>query len=662
MNSPLPNDFAQTPDRIRIRLFHDSTAGGCFLALMSSFLTIFCVIGSFATISDTEPPVLLRLFLVLFLVPFWGMANLVAYGAGMAWFRRDEFRLTKSGVTYIKRGRRSRSVQRIPLAELIDFRGADSYVAGDGPMIGVEVVTTDKALYFEPNLPNLDDRHLIQRLNRRLEELRQRHAVPTPPDGSLADCRNCPLPSGVTWRESAGPKGVILERRQDWDRFARSAVVWLSVYWFVHVIPILAQTISKMAAGTFREEASRGWTAAALAGVGSAVVALFVYQLRNPFRVTRWRVTETGTERRGRCLGVTTTRRFRQDSLRQLVLVDAPPMRMSGKAHARSRACRDRTAYQISARDRSGSESWRIRGLTLGEALWIKGRIQARVSSVAIPEPEAKSLSSPYAPPTIDVPVPGRRREFALCIECLEPLGLILPDEAAEIVCPNCGIVQPADRLPEPDLETSLREVPPVVRSRVPGLLDPDPPQHVLPAGIDVERSDQDGMRFSVPLIDPGPVRRHGPWIVTGWGLIVASVLVWSAWVQGRGDDGIDPLFFFIPLFMAVAAVVMTSCIALLIWKGRRTVDLDREGLLLRWGWGILSWSRWAPLDAISGFRMDRLTVGSRSGRTIHRYQRPVGAAIVHGRSWEVAFGDRSSSIAVLRVLQAKLRELRGGS
>ncbi len=660
MNSPLPNHFEQTPERIRIRLFENSTAGGCFLALMASFLTIVCVIGSFATISDTEPPVLLRLFLVLFLVPFWGMANLVAYGAGMAWFRRDEFRLTKSGVTYIKRGRRSRSVQRIPLTELIDFRGADSYVAGDGPMIGVEVVTTGKALYFEPNLPNLDDRHLIQRLNRRLEELRQRRGVPAPPDGSLADCRNCPLPSGVTWRETADSDGVTLVRREDWPRFARSAVVGFSVYWFIHVIPIVAQTIQKMADGTFREEASRGWIATMVAGLGSAGVAWLVYQLRNPFRVARWRVTETEVECVARHLGATTVRRFRQDSLRQIVLVDAPLMRRAARSHAHRRECRDRTAYQISARDRAGGESWRIGRLTLGEALWIKGRIQAHVTSVAIPTPEASSSS--YAPPTIDVPVRGRRRELALCIECLEPLGLIPPDRGAGVICPSCGVVQSAHRRPEPDLETGLREVPPAVRSRVPGLLDPDPPQHVLPAGIEVERPNEDGLRFSVPLIDSGPVRRHGPWVVAGWGLIVASVLVWSAWVQGRGDDGIDPLFFFIPQFMAAAVVVITSSIAILIAKGRMTVDLDREGLLIRWGWGILSTSSWAPLDAISGFRMDRLTGGNEARQTFHGYQRPVGAAIVHGRSWGVAYGDRSSSIAVLRVLQAKLRELRGGS
>jgi len=644
----LADKFRQTPDEIRI-VFTRQEGTGCFASLVFAVSTIGLLVCSGIIAADRR-----HWMAFAIVVPFSAVWVGITAGLVIPSFFRDVFRFTPKGVIHSRRILRYRRIWRVPLKDLIGFRGPDSYAAMDGPQSGVEVVTTGRNLFFNPRLHGIDDRHLVQRLNARLDELRQRAAVPRPPDGSLQDCRECTRPWDSRWKEAAEPGGVVLEQRgRLWLRWL--ATLLAANLLFNGMAAVFALGLTLPSSELTHPDEARGWwslfaATVPVSAIGLALFAAFCALLAEPFRVTRWRVTETESECRTRSLGLHWTWRFPGTTVRHLEITEKPasPWNENDQPRSESDGVPSRTRFGLVARDNAGTEIWAIRRLTLGDALWIKGRIQARIRSVKIPAP-AQAPPPQHSPPDARISrAPGREIELALCIECLEPMGEPTPPQVAGLTCPNCGAVQPQITKPERDTEDWFS--PPT--TPVPGR------GALLLEGIEIARSDADGLRLSFLLVPPSFVRSHAPWMVTSWGIVLAAFMLWMTrndWREMREGP-----FTFIPILMAVVVVFQTLAIAIVIAKGRTSIDLCREGLVVRWGWGILSKSCWTPLDRIDGFRIERATVEHRQWTRYRRYQRLAGAVIVRGRPWIISpFRNRSFSTTVLRLMHDKLTELR---
>lgn len=641
--------FRQTSDEIQIT-FTRHQGAGCLAASVFVVSTAALLVCSGVIAADTS-----HWMAFAILVPF--SAAWVAVTAGMVIprFFRDVFRFTSQGVIHSRRFFRHRRTWRVPLEDLIGFRGPDSYAAMDGPRLGVEVVTTGRNLFFNPRLHGIDDRHLVQRLNARLEELRQRTAVPRPPDGSLADCRECTRPWDSRWSEATEPGGVVLEQQgRLWLRWLATLLAVSLLFNGMAGIFVLGLTHPDSAL-TRPPEARVWWSLLAatvpVSAIGLALLTIFCALLAEPFRVTQWRITETGSTRRIRSLGLQWTWRFADTAVRQLEITERRASRWNEDDQPRSESAGvpSRTRFGLVARDDTGKKIWTIHRLSLGDALWIKGRIQTYLEPIQIPTPV--STSRPLLSTKTTTSVPGQEVELALCVECLEPLSEQTSQQVVGLTCPNCGALQPQIAQPERDTEAWFS--PPITPAPGRGAL--------LLEGIETERSDPDGLRLSFLLVPPGPVRDHAPWMIASWGIVLAAFMLWMTrkdWAQTQEGP-----FQFISILMAVAVVLQTLAIALVIVRGRTTVDLCRNGLLVRWGWGILSKSCWTPLDQIDGLRVERATVEHRQWNRYRRYQRQAGAVIVRGRPWIISpFRNRSFSTTVLRLIHDKLAELRSAN
>lgn len=599
----------------------------------------------------------------VFLLPVLIFWCLFASIARDVLFGRREYRLAADGVVLSWKTLGASQTRSIPLEELIDFRGPEPSADDDVPRTGIEAVALGQNLWFDPQVDGVDDRLLVKRLNGRLAELRRRHSVPAPPPGNLADCRECRLPVDSSWRAVPQTEGIVLEAYGTWPPASRKRLLLLNVGGASALSLFL---VASAVALSLRapDAAPPTWqlllTVSPVAGIGLGLIAFLLTQAVAPLRVVRWRFTERGADYEDRLFGLRRARPFLHPLARRLTVIDNTPSEWSRvREGLQGNAAPPRNAFGLIATDLDGSHAWAIRGLTLGEAMWIKGRIQSALPSVQTEDDGPSTERDRDAA----APIPGRVIRRPLCVECLEPIGKRTPADTRGSICPECGTLQPttgplgATNQPEDDEEVPLSTI------------SPEPAE--VPEEIRVERSDADGLRLSFPAVPPGPLRRYGPYKIGLWSLVG---LAWFLWMSHRRwlaipDGGMLSISAVLGSVVAVLALGQAVTLAALIRWSRVTIDLNRERILVRWGWSIIAKQWEDALSEIEGFRIERLTIRENSANGTRTIQRPTGTVIVAGRSVPLTptsrlslfacYRNRTFIRAVIGLVRSKLKELR---
>jgi len=196
---------------------------------------------------------------------------------------------------------------------------------------------------------------------------------------------------------------------------------------------------------------------------------------------------------------------------------------------------------------------------------------------------------------------------------------------------------------------------------------DPDDPTSApseLPEEIDIDRCDADGLRFSYLAVPPGPIRSHAPYAVLLWCFVCTAGLLWMSQEHwGRiPEGGPRSVMGVSALLMGALCVLIGIGIGLEILLTRITVDLNRERILVRWGWWIVAKQWEGTLDEIDGFRIDRITTQGKTNGGQRRLPRPFGTMLVAGRAIPLTPSrNRRFISAVIGLVRSKLKELRSG-
>ncbi|AMV16483.1 hypothetical protein [Planctomyces sp. SH-PL14] len=333
---------------------------------------------------------LLAAVFLLAVLPFW---CLVASFARDVLFGRREYLLSADGVTLHWRTLGASQTRSIPLDELIDFRGHDGLVNSNIRTTGVEAVALGQNLWFTPRIDGVDNGLLVGRLNARLLELRRRHSVPAPPPENLADCRECRLPIDSSWRADPQAEGVALEGFGNWPPASRKRLLLVNVGGASALSTLLvASTISISLRATDAEPPT--WKllllVTPLIGLGLALIVFLLTQAAAPLRVVRWRFSRHGAEYESRLFGFRRAHAFLLPLARRLTVVDNKPSEWSKFCEALLGNVAPRNAFGLIGTDLDGSPAWRISGLTLGEAMWIKGQIQSSLPWIEREDEEAR--------------------------------------------------------------------------------------------------------------------------------------------------------------------------------------------------------------------------------------------------------------------------------
>jgi hypothetical protein len=362
--------------RLTMREGHWGT--GLFLSLWLAGWTVGCVALIWGVLKGDQP------MLILFGVPFWVSWFFVATMVANIWCGRRRLTLDRDGLllewdVIVPLARRW-----VPLAELRDVRARVFHADSEGSTTsGIEVRTLGRSVTLGTALSALERNWVAHQLEKRVRTLRHDARLADFGADDLPDCRRCDAPSDGSWTLSTGDIDPTLWQR---GRFSLSTVLglmFLNGFWNGIVGVFVCALCGGMEGDRGPEGASWWWLFFFLIPFEAIGVAMFVgllFALLEPFRVTRWvfgaGVIEHGTTRFGLPLGWYSRRNF--DRLdRATVRDDLGNGWSKATAGQGSVAAPTGAEYGLLVSDTDGREVCSIRGLSLGEARWIKGRLQA---------------------------------------------------------------------------------------------------------------------------------------------------------------------------------------------------------------------------------------------------------------------------------------------
>ena len=341
------------------------------------------IAGLVWALSSIQEPLLLLVGVPLWI--FWVCLGGVAAKRIEAYTRLT---LSPQGLVVEKHGVASTSTQRVPLSELRRVRVRKFRSGGDAPdTIGIEILTVGRSYTFGFALETLERDWIAYRMEQMLEELQQPNARDEREDDPL-DCRNCEPPGDSKW--DLDPDSTMLAFRQIGRRHTGRlfSVTIANLTWNGGVSVFLGMLL-----GLFPSEhrvRSFEWWGLFLFMIPFEVMGLillygFVNELLEPLRVTRWIFRDGsidhGTTRLGLPLGLRCV--FQADGMRNAaVRGDLGPLKWpwAGDAPAEGEN------FGLLLIDADNREICSIRQLTLGEARWMKGRLQ-EAALAALPDP-----------------------------------------------------------------------------------------------------------------------------------------------------------------------------------------------------------------------------------------------------------------------------------
>lgn len=324
-----------------------------------------------------------KLVFVLFGIPFWISWLFVAGWLVNLVFARVTLSLDPTGLVY-ERWLPGMTTRRfVPLPEL---RGIESRVfnvdSESGVTHGIEIQTLGRSIAIGTGLPPLERDWLADRLDRHRLDLQAEAGLEEPPDIDQPDCRVCSLPTDSTWSLEDDFEGPAFVERARFDLATVLGLLFMTVFWNAFVAFCGAHLAGFHRAAAAPRDA--GWWALFVflipfEVIGAGLAIGLIAAVLDPVRVTRWRFGRDSiarvTTRAG--LPVGWNRRFPHDGLATAaVRDDVAPRRPFGLGTA-SNGVPSGTTYSLLVADEANVEVCTIQGLTLGEARWMKGRLQA---------------------------------------------------------------------------------------------------------------------------------------------------------------------------------------------------------------------------------------------------------------------------------------------
>lgn len=365
--------------------FSPSAAGGCFLTFWLIGWSVGCVFLA------SEVVLRPRLLMLLLGIPFWAAWVFVAAIVLKTFFGRRRLSLSPDGIVIEDRVLRSASVRRIPLAEIVDIRDTEIASGDDGPQRRIEVVALGENLLVDPRVDGVEHRWLVHRLTGHLEELRRKTGEPAPLAEDREDCRGVSPPSDSRWDEFREDGGLVFEERGRLDLSTVGGLLFVNLFWNGIVSVFLCLLVGKAAGVELGnpqqpdEMPPQMWWGLCLfllpfEAVGLAMMAALVVALLEPLRVTRWRFTDLGAECSLRYLSVGRTWTYGNGPIERLSIVTENGWwRRSWRPTSESGGTRGK-CFDLLVVDRDGAEICRVKDLTCGNALWMKGRLQEELA------------------------------------------------------------------------------------------------------------------------------------------------------------------------------------------------------------------------------------------------------------------------------------------
>jgi hypothetical protein len=317
-----------------------------------------------------------ELWLILYSIPFWIVWIPIAAIFLVALFGRHRVILDSDGLlcewhVLLELWRR-----QVPLSEIRRFRERRFDVDFDmeKETVGIEATTLGRSIIFGTNLSAREGAWLTHRLDEHRRHLQRLAGVADIGDGDLADCRDCPSPADCAWSVSEECARLTFQQR---GTFSLGAILKALFYAVSCDSIVTAFFYWGMQAGI-------SWWFMPLfllpfeaIGLGMLIGLLLV--LLEPFRITRWIITPEAIEQVTTRLRMPLGRRRRYpcDELDGAMIRDDLGKRWGAFALAVTMpASPTGEQHSLLLANAANREICSIRGLTLGEARWIKGRLQ----------------------------------------------------------------------------------------------------------------------------------------------------------------------------------------------------------------------------------------------------------------------------------------------
>ena len=373
----LTSTVSEDGDAIAVSMREGSLGTAAFLSLWLAGWTVAC--GLLVQVCLTQR----ELVLVLFGIPFWVSWLFVAGWLVNLVFTRVTFVLDATGLAYERWLPGMVTRRFVPLAEL---RGIQSRVfhvdSENGVTHGIEIQTLGRSLAIGTGLPPLERDWLADRLDRHRVDLQAEAGLELPADIDQPDCRTFALPTDSTWSLEDDFEGPHFVQRARFDLATVLGMLFATLFWNGGVGFFVVSL-----AGLDRAEAAprdAAWWALfvflipfEVIGVGLAIG--LIAAILDPVRVTRWRFGRDAvsrvTTRAG--LPVGWNRRYPHDGLAAAAVRDDVKPRGPFGMGIGSHVVPTGSDYGLLVADGANVEVCTIPGLTLGEARWMKGILQA---------------------------------------------------------------------------------------------------------------------------------------------------------------------------------------------------------------------------------------------------------------------------------------------
>ena len=365
--------FVEDGDAISICMREGSRGRIVFLTLWLAGWTVACVALAWTAITSRQ------LFPFLFGLPFWSSWVFAA-----VWITKDLYglqtvSLDPVGLAY-ERSSPAMTTQRfVPLEELRGIESRVFFVDDDGEAKhGIEIRTLGRSITIATARPPPERDWLAARLDGHRRRLQSAAGLHDTPEVDRDDCRACAAPTDGTWAYEDGFEGPQFVQAGRPDLPAVCFLLFVTLFWNGIVGIFIAAQFG--VDGGPPQIAAGPWSLMTLFLIPFEVVGLAMFgglmaALVEPWRVTQWRFGHDAvsriTTRAG--LPLAWNRRYRHAGLATAaVRDDLPARRLFSPDNAPTG-----THHGLVVSDAAHAEVCTIRGLTLGEARWMKGRLQA---------------------------------------------------------------------------------------------------------------------------------------------------------------------------------------------------------------------------------------------------------------------------------------------
>jgi hypothetical protein len=351
---------------------------GIFMLLWLTGWTVGCVALLGAVLTQQEP------FLILFAIPFWLSWIFVAACLTSVFFGRHRLVIAPEGLCYERRVLLTLAQRQVPLSEIRGFQWMDFRGDSEGSTrIGIEVRTVGRSVTFGSNLSRMEAIWLAHYLDEHLRRLHQHAKVKNLGDGDVADCRRCDNPTDGAWSLREDSADLTFQQRGRLELGKILALVFTNGFWN-GIVGVFVGALLGFAPGNPPPAGIPWWGMflflVPFEAIGLAMFLALLLALLEPFRITRWTITPDAVEQVTTRLGLPIgwRQRYPCDTLREAAIRDDGKSSWDWSAFHGKSAQPTEEQYGLLLVNAAREEVCSIRGLTLGEARWIKGRLQER--------------------------------------------------------------------------------------------------------------------------------------------------------------------------------------------------------------------------------------------------------------------------------------------